>query len=263
VAIACGALAVTPPVGPARAGPPTPDQPQEPVVVAAQPAPRAAESGAGPHCSDQPYAPDKKLGRNEPPRERRPAATDPVGDDVAENDGRILTRDQGLSVPAEIRRIRRGYVESFLGAFINDGLAHWDGVDLDRNLVVVVQRRIHDERAAMPRSFDDPSLPPRRHAGLIFGRKFASGRRTELEVVSILTIDPAALEAFVCVANAAWAAVPAPPAMTSDGSLDRELLDERQQGASLLSYRKRVDSRALDEVLQNSVERYLPRATWN
>jgi hypothetical protein len=36
-------------------------------------------------------------------------------------------------VPPEIQRIRRGYVESFTGTFINDGLEHWDGADLDRN----------------------------------------------------------------------------------------------------------------------------------
>jgi len=69
-----------------------------------------------------------------------------MGDDIPENDGRIVLRDRELSVPPEIQRIRRGYVESFTGTFINDGLEHWDGVDLDRNLVVVVQRRIHDQR---------------------------------------------------------------------------------------------------------------------
>lgn len=221
-----------------------------------------AEPLPGPHCFDRPYAPEKRLVSSQPPTERKPDEPEPNGDDIPQNDGRILLRDRELTVPPEIHRIRRGYVESFTGAFINDGLEHWDGVDLDRNLVVVVQRRIHDQRAAFSRPFSDPTFPSNYHSGVIFGRKFANDLRTELEVVSVLPIERGPLEAFICVANATWAAAPQPPAMISDGFIFGQLLDEERQGERRLTYRKSVHSEALDAVLEHNLEQYVPQPTW-
>lgn len=224
----------------------------------------AAAPSSGSHCFDRPYAPEKRLASNQTPAERQPEGPDPNEDDIPGNDGRVLLRERELPVPPEIQRIRRGYVTSFTGTFINDGLEHWEGVDLDRNLVIVIQRRIHDQRAALSRPpFSDPTFPPGYHAGMIFGRKFANDIRTELEVISVLPIGRGALEAFICVANAAWAAAPQPPAMISDGFVFSQLLDEeRQSETHLTSFRKSVPSEALDAVVEHDLEQYLPQPTW-
>ena len=231
-------------------------------VMEVQRTAQSAKPLAGLHCFDRPYAPEKRLVSNQVPTERKPEEPEPNGDDIQENDGRIMLRDRELSVPPEIQRIRRGYVESFTGTFINDGLEHWDGVDLDRNLVVVVQRRIHDQRAALSRPFGDPTFPPNYHSGVIFGRKFANDLRTELEVISVLPIERGPLEAFICVANAAWAAAPQPPVMISDGFIVAQLLDEESQGQRRLSYRKSIYSEALNAVLERNLEQYVPQPTW-
>ena len=222
----------------------------------------SAEPLPGPHCFDRPYALEKRQASNQAPTERKPDEPEANGDDIPENDGHILLRDRELPVPPEINRIRRGYVSSFTGTFINDGLEHWDGVDLDRNLVVVVQRRLRDQRAAFSRAFGDPTFPPQYHSGVIFGRKFANDLRTELEVVSVLPIERGPLEAFICVANAAWAAPPQPPAMISDGFIFSQLLDEERQGETRLIYHKSVHSEALDSVLERNLEQYVPQPTW-
>jgi len=253
------ALALT---GAAHAQQPSQAQSTATAVVEVQRTARSAEPLPGPHCFDRQYAPEKRLVSNQVPTERKPDEPEPNGDDIPENDGRIVLRDRELSVPPEIQRIRRGYVASFTGTFINDGLEHWDGVDLDRNLVVVVQRRIHDRRAALSRPFADPTFPPKHHSGVIFGRKFANDLRTELEVISVLPIERAPLEVFICVANAAWAAAPQPPTMISDGFIFAQLLDEESQGQRRLSYRKSIYSEALNAVLEHNLEQYVPQPTW-
>ncbi len=62
------------------------------------------------------------------------------------------------SPPPEIARIKRGYVSSFVGAFINDGLESWFGVDLDRMEAVSVQRHIYDKRAEQIKPFIEPTF---------------------------------------------------------------------------------------------------------
>jgi len=247
----------------ARAAHPVATNAPVPIVLQAQRTPQSAGLVSGLHCFDRPYAPEKSLTRNEAPVARTGDEPGPGGDDSAENNGRMLFRDRQLPVPPEILRIRRGYVESFTGTFINDGLEHWDGVDFDRNLVIVVQRRIHDRRAVLSKPFDEPTFPPGYHAGIIFGRKFETEGRTEIEVVSVLPTDRADLEAFICVANGAWAAAPRPPPNITDGFIFGELLDEERRGEKILTYRKSVYSDALRAVVEHNLEQYVPQPIWN
>jgi hypothetical protein len=230
------------------------------VTVAAAEGQGGASAG-GPYCFDRPYALEKAAAGNQVSTEQMTATSALDDDDVPKNDRHLLLRTQELPTPPEITRIRRGFVQNFTGAFINDGLQHWDGVDLDRKLVVVVQRRTHDDRAPMSHSFADPTFPAAYHHGIIFARKFSTDIRQEVEVVSVQPADAAVLEAFVCVANAAWAAPPTPLPMTSDGFLFSQLFDAKSQGQQRVLYRKAIHSQALDSVLKQAVQ-YIPQPDW-
>ena len=186
---------------------------------------------------------------------------DPVGDDIAGNDRQILTHPNPLGRPPEIERIRRGYVTHFMGAFINDGLESWQGIDLDRSLVISVARRIADRRADPSRSVTDPQFPSESR-GHIFARKFSSPERVELEVVSTLAIDMFDLEAFVCVANAAWAAPVGESQMISDGFRDAWLLDQQLKDGAMMTHRKPIYSSAPFDGIDRLVQRYMLQATW-
>src|ERR1700704_6547545 len=81
----------------------TPAQTTATAVVEARRTAPSAEPLPGAHCFDRPYAPEKRLVSNQAPTERKPDEPEPNGDDIPENDGRILLRDRELSVPPEIK----------------------------------------------------------------------------------------------------------------------------------------------------------------
>jgi TonB family protein len=115
---------------------------------------------------------------------------------------RIRIQAKPLEYPPEIARIKRGYISSFVGAFINDGLASWSGIDLDRMEVISVQRRIYDRRATLTKPFDEPTFQTWDNRS--FERKWSSKDRTEMEAVLIGDLEGPDANAFVCIANKIW-----------------------------------------------------------
>jgi hypothetical protein len=172
----------------------------------------------------------------------------PAGPVVAPDDKRadapfqrVFVRDHPLGTPPEISRIQKGLVANFVGLFINDGMESWTAVDLDRMEVVSVARRIYDKRAALSRPFGDPVFPAYDRTTIV--RKWSDGHRTEMEVVSRAPIQPAAAEAFVCVANAVWEQPKQPhqQVFISDaapGSAEMSLFDRAQEGGRTYLYEK-------------------------
>jgi TonB family protein len=106
------------------------------------------------------------------------------------------------SPPPEIARIKRGYISQFIGGFINDGLASWFGVDLDRMEVISVQRHIYDRRATLTKPFIDPSFQAWDDRSFV--RKWSDKDRTEMEAVLLGVLDGPDANAFICIANKIW-----------------------------------------------------------
>jgi TonB family protein len=165
-----------------------------------------AQGSITPSCYGTPYGAQKAHSRkpSEVPVSDRAGPPDlplaPVGGVVKD---RMRTQAMPLeSPPPEIARIKRGYISSFIGGFINDGLASWGGIDLDRMEIVSVQRQIYDRRATLTKPFIDPTFQPWDHRS--FGRKWSDKDRTEMEVVLIGDLSGPDVNAFVCVANKIW-----------------------------------------------------------
>lgn len=154
---------------------------------------------------------------------------------------RILVQANRLPTPPEIAAIERGYTYHWVGGFINDGLATWHGIDLDRRRSIHVQRRIWDARAQLSRRFSDPVFSE--HDPTSFARKWSSEQRVETEVVQITNLEHDDIMVFVCVANGAWSLPPPAPGTIfmpmSDTMVNDAILHDRQieQGEGI-QYRK-------------------------
>jgi hypothetical protein len=183
-------------------------------------------------------------------------------DDSDSLDGLILKEPMPLPQPPEIIRVQRGLVSHFIGLFINDGLESWSATDLDRNTLVSVQRRVYDARAGLSHPFADPRFPIERHLGHSFARKFLSPDRTELEVVSTVRIDPQAMQAFICIANAGWASAASTATEISDGSQDTRLLDRQSNGGSTTYFSKSVSFPGPLGFVFTTMAKNLPTPTW-
>ena len=213
----------------------------------------------GQRCFDRDYAHEKKDASA-----AAGAAVTGVADqdDSDSKDGLTLQESAPLPEPPEIARVQRGLVRHFIGEFTNDGLESWSAIDLDRNTLISVQRRVYDARARLSRPFADPKFPAERHVGHSFARKFSSTARTELEVVSTVRVDPPALQAFICVANASWAAAAAKMAEISDGSQDTRLLDRESNGGKTTYFSKSVSFTGPLGFMFGAMAKYLPVPSW-
>lgn len=110
--------------------------------------------------------------------------------------------------PDEIARMSRGVYAESIGLFVNDGLASWLAVDIDRREIVEVRR------FAGPHLKNAPpvSAPDANH----YRREIKTDRQNWIEVVRRAPLTPAPLEEIVCLANALWAGGPTLPAHLSD-----------------------------------------------
>ncbi len=127
---------------------------------------------------------------------------------------RIRSQDKPLSrMPPELLQIQRGAVQSWVGAFINSGLASYSGIDLDRKVFIAIQRRSRRIADKPQRDFGEPKFDA--YDNTTFARKFSNEQFVQMEVVStrrFFATDQALLAAFACIANAIW---------RSDEKLDR------------------------------------------
>jgi hypothetical protein len=215
-------------------------------------------------CFDRDYAREKKsVVAAQGANATRSADTDDIdSDDIDSKDGRILQEAAPLPEPPEIARVQRGLASRFVGLFINDGLEGWSAIDLDRSMLISVQRRIYDVRAKRSHPFADPKFPAERHLGHSFARKFSSKDRIELEVVSTVEIDPQAMQAFICVANASWAAAATELPAISDGSQDTVLLDVESNGGKTTYFSKSVSFGGPLGFVFGAMAKYLPAPSW-
>jgi hypothetical protein len=220
-------------------------------------------SAANPRCFDEPYA-AVKVGYNS----RQEIQADPGAETAAgtsANGGapfqRVYVQAHPLGDPPEISRIQRGVVSNFVGLFINDGLVHWDGVDLDRMEMVSVARRIYDKRASFSRPFGDPEFLDFDKSTIV--RTWSDDQRIEMEVVSRSSLTPQQIQAFVCVANAVWRQPPrdlrSMPMMTdaAPGSNVLHLFDRaHDRGRTYLYEKDEFRSSPLDVVI-NAINRQM------
>jgi TonB family protein len=159
-----------------------------------------------PSCYGTPYGPQKADSAKafEFPATGTPAPPHPpMAPEGEASKDRIRIQAMPLeSPPPEIARIKRGYISAFIGGFINDGLASWFGVDLDRMEVISVQRHIYDRRATLTKPFIDPSFQSWDDRGFV--RKWSDKGRTETEAVLVGVLDGPDANAFICIANKIW-----------------------------------------------------------
>jgi hypothetical protein len=226
----------------------TPDPPQSNTSASNIPAVSTtppAITRVGPNCYNVPYAEKKAAHDSKSPIPGRTADNTPIFQPLPQSRAeRIIIQSNRLPTPPEIAAIERGYTYHWVGGFINDGLATWTGIDLDRRLFINVQRRVWDARAQMSRRFSDPVFPD--YDTTSFARKWATDQRVETEVVQIRIFYPDEMSAFVCVANGAWLYAPDKSqrafTMMSDTLINETVLYDRQfeQGQGVL-YKKKVD----------------------
>jgi hypothetical protein len=213
------------------------------------------------HCFNQAYATSKS---NDSASEVGAIADAASGDDLPQNDGRTLQRAQPLGLPPEISRVQRGYVSHFTGSLRNNGLESWTAVDLDRGMVVSVQRRVYDQRVKQSRAVSDPKFNMHGASGRSFARRYVGDGRTEVEAVATEALDKLTIEAFTCVANAAWAA----PALEkqfnpTDGTEEAYLKDMRIDDGRTTTYAKRIPAiTALDGTLSYTLLVLMPKISW-
>ena len=211
-------------------------------------------------CFDQDYAQEKRAAVLAIDRTNSAASRD--RSDTDGKDGMILQQDMPLREPPEIARVQRGFVDHFVGAFINDGLESWSAIDLDRNSVISIRRRIYDVRASRSHPFSDPTFAAERHMGHSFARKFSNDRRTELEVISTVRADPAGLQAFICLANAAWAAPASEKPDISDGFQEARLLDIESKDGKVTHLSKSVSFEGPLGFMFAALAKNLPEPSW-
>lgn len=162
-----------------------------------------------------------------------------------------------LQSPPEIERVARGFVVHWVGGFINDGYETWSAIDLDRGLVVSIDRRVYDKRAIQTQPFGDPVFSP--NDPYSYARKWTSQDRTEAEVVSISELEPDDARAFVCLANAEWDLPQVAPELFAQGPTDtltseRNLLDRSES--------RTIRDDSLVPWLLLQIERRRTPATW-
>ncbi|MEA1652288.1 hypothetical protein UAJ10_25175 [Nitrospirillum sp. BR 11164] len=212
----------------------------------------AAANNSEPTCFGAPYALDKGAYDSQTALAGDPSPVEELPGQAQ----RIQLQTQHLTWPREIAAIRRGYISHFAGGFINDGLVHWLGVDLDRKLLIVVDRRIHNPKGEGPalKPVADPTF--REWDRDSYARKWTDGTITEIEVVWRTKLNTEELTAFVCVANGYWRS-PRPKDrmvhMISDAvAATSTLLDRAQDGKRLVAYSRTVPYRsdAFDSVLR-------------
>lgn len=158
---------------------------------------------------------------------------------------RIQVQSTTLGTPPEIQRIERGYVTSWVGGFINDGLMSWSGIDLDRREAISVIRRIYDTRAKLSRPFGEPVFDEWDHVSI--ARTWSTDQRTETEVVKRRSLEPNELTAFVCIANGAWgvrqkSALDLMETIPTDTLANNATLQDRtEENGAVFSYSRSVE----------------------
>ncbi len=197
-------------------------------------------------CFDQNYAGIKNGATSDAEPGIGEAAA--VAEDVDSNSGKIIVKEAHLEIPAEIVRIRRGLVMFTAGGLGSAGMQSWRGVDLDRRLSIAVTRRHYDKRVLATKPIPDPVFSKK--VNISFARKFSTDLITELEIVSVQRLEPPSAQAFVCIANAAWAAPTERLPDTYDAIVAVALLDEQRDGAKTMPYRKVISPNGpLDPIL--------------
>jgi hypothetical protein len=163
-----------------------------------------ANSRKTPTCYGSPYAVAKNASyvATVLPALDNPLATPPsiAAPQASKNRIRIQTNPLD-NPPMEISQIRRGFVGSYVGAFINDGLSSWLGIDLERMQAISIERHIHDKNG---RAGPEPTFNWRDEQS--FERKWIdkSTGRVEVETVLLKQLDTDEANAFVCIANKIW-----------------------------------------------------------
>lgn len=207
--------------------------------------PRSAgppESADPANCLGVGYAPQKVAAAKMELRDPvPPASRTPVLPSISE-DNRIQVQDKPLSsYPAELARVQRGATEFWAGAFINDGLESFRTIDLDRNVAISISRRTRALRpgdSAPLAKLPAPSFI--RYDSTSFVRSFSSDRLEQMEVVTTAQLQYDQVQAFVCIGNALWNAIPDPNPMMPSDTLQQSgtLYDRGLEGGKWFAFRK-------------------------
>lgn len=102
----------------------------------------------------------------------------------------------------------RGIYAETIGLFVNDGLASWLALDMDRQEIVEVRRFAGPRLNSAPRV----SAPDANH----YRHEVKTDQRNWIEVVRKAPLAPASLDDIVCLANALWSSGATLPAPMSD-----------------------------------------------
>jgi hypothetical protein len=198
---------------------------------------------ATPTCHGVDYASDKIKGTEID----RPHSSS-RGDDITRHDGSILFNRTPLEEPPEITRIHRGLVQHFSGGEMSAGLEMWHAIDLDRGLVLSVDRYLRFRGSPTFAPKGDPVLTHRLGENEhLFARKYAAHGDTEIEVVATkpIALNSPEVEDFVCKSNAEWAdqgPIKHNAAFSGttddDATIEAFLLDETFDGVDWTSYRE-------------------------
>jgi hypothetical protein len=105
--------------------------------------------------------------------------------------------------PKELSDITRGLYSEYIGLFINDGYAHWIGLDLEQSTLLDI-RRFSGRRFSAAAE----ELRKSKRSASAYGRELQTGSLQAIELVRTKKLSRSAIANVICIANGLWARLP-------------------------------------------------------
>jgi hypothetical protein len=105
--------------------------------------------------------------------------------------------------PKEISDITLGLYSEYIGLFINDGYAHWIGLDLEQSTLLDIRRFSGRRFSAAAEEFRKS-----KRSASNYGRELQTGSLQAIEFIRTKNLSGSAIADVICIANGLWATLP-------------------------------------------------------
>jgi hypothetical protein len=136
-------------------------------------------------------------------------------------------QEAGVAVPIEISRITTGGISFFQGSLMNEGIASWYALDVERNLFIAVITSTNEQSSRIP------AIKKLSDNQIVRYTDFAGYRRAEF--VTVMSATPIQVREFSCLGNQLLATA-------SDPTFNRPMrTDTLKKSFSLLHHGQALD----------------------